>query len=93
MAYGTGRPIEQIKTGNRVTATDPAAGKTGPRHVTRTVHHLRPPQFSDVTLADGSTLTSTSHHPYWSENDHTWSRTRRRIRTEDFKSSETVVTL
>ncbi|MFE9614206.1 DddA-like double-stranded DNA deaminase toxin [Streptomyces sp. NPDC006012] len=72
MADGTGRPIEQIKTGDLVTATDPTTGETGPRHVTRTIHTPDDRNFTDVTLTDGSTLTSTSHHPYWSENDQTW---------------------
>ncbi|MFE3384827.1 hypothetical protein [Streptomyces anulatus] len=38
MADGTSRPIEQIQTGDSVTATDPAADETGPRTVTRTIH-------------------------------------------------------
>ncbi|MFI9614076.1 DddA-like double-stranded DNA deaminase toxin [Streptomyces sp. NPDC052023] len=72
MADGTGRPIEQIETGDLVTATDPATGETGPRRVTRTIHTPDDRNFTDVTLADGSTVTSTSHHPYWSENDRAW---------------------
>ncbi|MCX4870844.1 polymorphic toxin-type HINT domain-containing protein [Streptomyces sp. NBC_00257] len=72
MADGTSRPIEQIRTGDRVTATDPTTGETGSRRVTRTIHTPDDRNFTDVTLADGSTLTSTSHHPYWSENAQEW---------------------
>lgn len=72
MADGTSRPIEQIRTGDLVTATNPVTGETGPRTVTRTIHTPDDRNFTDVTLADGSTLTSTSHHPYWSENDQKW---------------------
>ncbi|MFF2852062.1 DddA-like double-stranded DNA deaminase toxin [Streptomyces sp. NPDC058001] len=72
MADGTGRPIEQIETGDLVTATDPTTGETGPRRVTRTIHTPDDRNFTDVTLTDNSTLTSTSHHPYWSENDQAW---------------------
>ncbi|WP_405983817.1 polymorphic toxin-type HINT domain-containing protein [Streptomyces sp. NBC_00872] len=72
LADGTSRPIEQIETGDRVTATDPTTGETGPRTVTRTIHTPDDRNFTDLTLADGFTLTSTSHHPYWSQNDQKW---------------------
>jgi hypothetical protein len=72
MADGTSRPIEQIEAGDRVTATDPTTGETGDRVVIRTIHTPDDRYFTDLVLDDGSTLTSTSHHPYWSENDQTW---------------------
>ncbi|MEV6451619.1 polymorphic toxin-type HINT domain-containing protein [Streptomyces anulatus] len=72
MADGTSRPIEQIQTGDSVTATDPATDETGPRTVTRTIHTPNDRNFTELTLADGSTLTSTSRHPYWSESERTW---------------------
>ncbi|WP_435191650.1 polymorphic toxin-type HINT domain-containing protein [Streptomyces sp. bgisy126] len=86
MADGTSRPIEQIRTGNQVTATDPVTGETGPRTVTRTIHTPDDRDFTDVTLADGSTITSTSHHPYWSENDRTWKN------AADLKTGDTLRT-
>jgi hypothetical protein len=72
MADGTDRPIEQIEAGDLVAATDPTTGETGARAVTRTIHTPDDRNFTDVTLTDGSTLTSTSHHPYWAQNDLTW---------------------
>jgi hypothetical protein len=72
MADGTRRSIEQIEAGDLVTATDPTTGETGARTVTRTIHTPDDRNFTDVALADGSTLTSTTHHPYWSQNDQTW---------------------
>ncbi|MFI0242927.1 polymorphic toxin-type HINT domain-containing protein [Streptomyces sp. NPDC016845] len=72
MADGTSRPIEQLEVGDLVRATNPATGESGPRRVTRTIHTPDDRNFTDVTLADGSTLTSTSHHPFWSENDRAW---------------------
>lgn len=86
MADGTGRPIEQIKPGDLVTATDPTTGETGARRVTRTIHTPDDHDFTDVTLADGSTLTSTSHHPYWSQNDRTWKN------AEDLAAGDTLRT-
>ncbi|MEU2155431.1 DddA-like double-stranded DNA deaminase toxin [Streptomyces sp. NPDC019396] len=72
LADGTSRPIERMRVGDLVTATDPTTGETGPRAVTRTIHTPDDRNFTDVTLADGSALTSTSHHPYWSANDQAW---------------------
>ncbi|MFE2046614.1 DddA-like double-stranded DNA deaminase toxin [Streptomyces sp. NPDC059477] len=69
---GTSRPIERIETGDLVLATDPTTGETGPRRVTGTIHTPDDRNFTDVTLADGSTLTSTSNHPFWSASDQTW---------------------
>ncbi|MFB7030219.1 MULTISPECIES: polymorphic toxin-type HINT domain-containing protein [unclassified Streptomyces] len=86
MAGGASRPIEQIRTGDQVTATDPVTGETGLRTVTRTIHTPDDRDFTDVTLADGSTITSTSHHPYWSENDRTWKN------AADLKTGDTLRT-
>jgi hypothetical protein len=72
MADGTSRPIEKIKTGDLVTSTDPVTGETGPRRVTRTIHTPDDRSFTEVGFADGSAITSTSHHPYWSHNDRKW---------------------
>ncbi|WP_328969091.1 polymorphic toxin-type HINT domain-containing protein [Streptomyces sp. NBC_00239] len=72
MADGSYRPIEQIQTGDLVTATDPVDGETGPRAVTRTIATPDDRDFTDVTLTDGSGLTSTDHHPYWAENRKRW---------------------
>ncbi|WP_327166751.1 DddA-like double-stranded DNA deaminase toxin [Streptomyces zaomyceticus] len=72
MADGTSRPIERIQVGDQVSATDPLTDETGPRTVTRTIHTPDDRDFTDVTLTDGSSLTSTSHHPYWSKNDRVW---------------------
>ncbi|MFE3123250.1 polymorphic toxin-type HINT domain-containing protein, partial [Streptomyces hydrogenans] len=86
MADGTHRPIEQIKVGDQVTATDPTTDETGPRTVTRTIHTPDDRNFTDLTFADGSTLTSTSHHPYWSENDQRWKN------AADLKAGDTLRT-
>lgn len=72
MADGTRSPIDQVTTGDFVIATDPVSGETGPRRVTNTIHTPDDRDFTDVTLTDGSTLTSTSHHPYWSVKDLRW---------------------
>ncbi|WP_432087343.1 DddA-like double-stranded DNA deaminase toxin [Streptomyces sp. bgisy095] len=86
MADGTSQPIEQIRTGDRVIATEPITDETGPRIVTRTIHTPDDRNFTDVTLTDGSALTSTSHHPYWSEGDQGWKD------AADLKAGDTLQT-
>ncbi|GLV88313.1 hypothetical protein Slala03_80020 [Streptomyces lavendulae subsp. lavendulae] len=58
-AAGATVPIEEIRVGDRVTATDPTTGETGPRTVTRTIRTPDDRSFTDVTLTDGSSITST----------------------------------
>lgn len=65
-------PIEEIRVGDRVTATDPTTGETGPRTVTRTIRTPDDRSFTDVTLTDGSSITSTDGHAYWVENRKRW---------------------
>ncbi|WP_460624951.1 polymorphic toxin-type HINT domain-containing protein, partial [Kitasatospora kifunensis] len=76
MADGTTRPIEQIRIGDTVTATDPATGTTGAQRVEATIYTPDDRDFTGLTIAapDGSSsvITSTSHHPYWSQSAHDW---------------------
>ncbi|MFI6850022.1 HINT domain-containing protein [Kitasatospora sp. NBC_00085] len=76
MADGTHRPIEKIRIGDMVTATDPATGATGPQRVDATIYTPDDREFTRLTIVapNGSTsgITSTSHHAYWSENRHAW---------------------
>lgn len=72
MGDGTRQPIEQIKVGETVTATDPTSGETGPRAVTGTIRTPDDRNFTDIILADGSSITSTDSHPYWVENRKRW---------------------
>lgn len=76
MADGTSRPIEHVRVGDSVTATDPETGATSTQHVENTIYTPDDRDFTEFTIAapNGSTsaITSTSHHPYWSENAHDW---------------------
>ncbi|MCX5376207.1 polymorphic toxin-type HINT domain-containing protein [Streptomyces sp. NBC_00091] len=77
MGDGATRPIEQIKAGDTVLATDPATGTTGPRPVDATIHTPDDLDFTGITVrreagqGQGS-LTATDHHPFWSENRKQW---------------------
>ncbi|OEJ32949.1 polymorphic toxin-type HINT domain-containing protein [Streptomyces subrutilus] len=75
MGDRTTRPIEQLRIGDQVLATDPETGVTGPRRVDATIYTPDDREFTDITLnrnsGDGQ-LTTTDHHPFWSESDKTW---------------------
>ncbi|MFK0180579.1 RHS repeat-associated core domain-containing protein [Streptomyces xanthochromogenes] len=74
-AAGIPKPIEDIKVGDTVQATNPLTGVTQPQKVTAVIKTLTDTGFTDTTIStpDGPrTLTSTQHHPYWSETRHRW---------------------
>ncbi|MBT2472336.1 hypothetical protein J7E97_31935, partial [Streptomyces sp. ISL-66] len=79
MADGSAKSIEDVKDGDVVMATDPQTGETRPKTVTTTITTPDDKDFTDLTLADsagtqGTTVkvTSTAHHPYWSETRRQW---------------------
>ncbi|MET8298884.1 polymorphic toxin-type HINT domain-containing protein [Streptomyces sp. NPDC005180] len=75
MGDHTTRPIEQLAVGDQVLATDPETGVTGPRRVDATIYTPDDREFTSLTLDSkqgGGSLTTTGHHPFWSENDKKW---------------------
>ncbi|MFG2919577.1 polymorphic toxin-type HINT domain-containing protein [Kitasatospora sp. NPDC048298] len=72
MANGSTRAIETVRVGDEVLATDPTTGLTGPRRVTATIYGPDDRDFTDISLGAGQALTSTDHHPFWSENQKKW---------------------
>ncbi|MFF4424054.1 polymorphic toxin-type HINT domain-containing protein [Streptomyces sp. NPDC001549] len=75
LADGTSKPIEQLATGDEVRATNPETGETGARPVTATIFTEDDKKYIDLSIqtSDGvKTITTTGHHPFWSESDHVW---------------------
>ncbi|MFG2877084.1 polymorphic toxin-type HINT domain-containing protein [Streptomyces sp. NPDC048337] len=79
MADGTTKAIEDIEVGDQVLATDPQTGETESKTVTATITTPDDKEFTDLTLTDDANprgppavLTSTSHHPHWSETRRQW---------------------
>lgn len=70
MADGSVKPIEDIKVGDHVKATDPETSEEGPRVVTHLWIHED--QLVDFKLANGEELTTTEDHPFWNETDQQW---------------------
>ncbi|WP_049649744.1 polymorphic toxin-type HINT domain-containing protein, partial [Kitasatospora sp. MY 5-36] len=72
MADGSTRRIETVKAGDKVLATDPTTGVTGPRRVSAAIYTPDDRGFTDISLGSGKSLTSTDHHPFWSESQKQW---------------------
>ncbi|MCO8275601.1 polymorphic toxin-type HINT domain-containing protein [Actinoplanes sp. TRM 88003] len=75
MADGTSKPIEEVEPGDTVRATDPSTGETSDQQVTHTIRTDDDKEFVDVTVASddtSSTITTTEHHPFWSETRKQW---------------------
>ncbi|MFD9817527.1 polymorphic toxin-type HINT domain-containing protein [Streptomyces violascens] len=79
MADGTTKAMEDLRAGDKVMATDPQTGETRPETVTATITTPDDKDFTDLTLTNDasprgppSKITSTHHHPYWSETRHQW---------------------
>ncbi|WP_018800572.1 polymorphic toxin-type HINT domain-containing protein [Salinispora arenicola] len=70
MGDGATKPIEDVKVGDHVMATDPETGEEGPRKVTHLWIHED--QLVDLKLAGGEKLTTTEDHPFWNETDQQW---------------------
>ncbi|WP_430791868.1 polymorphic toxin type 27 domain-containing protein, partial [Actinoplanes sp. G11-F43] len=64
LADGTARPIEGLKAGDQVLATDPITGVTLAKPVTATVSGTGDKKLVDIVVDDG-TITATHNHPFW----------------------------
>ncbi|GLW12288.1 hypothetical protein Misp01_74160 [Microtetraspora sp. NBRC 13810] len=72
MADGTSKPIEDVKVGDHVIATDPETGITGPRPVTTLITGDGTKNLVKLTIdIDGTrgtatdVVTATDEHPFW----------------------------
>ncbi|MGW1282033.1 polymorphic toxin-type HINT domain-containing protein [Streptomyces tsukubensis] len=72
MADGTTKPIEQVRNGDEVIATDPETGETAVETVTAEIKGEGTKKLVEVTIdTDGpkgsatATVTATDGHPFW----------------------------
>jgi len=77
LANGLSKPIQALKLGDMVLATDPVDGKTKPEPVTATIAGHGSKHLVDVTVdvdrGDAiGTVTATYNHPFWVANRHAW---------------------
>ncbi|MFD5937270.1 polymorphic toxin-type HINT domain-containing protein, partial [Streptomyces sp. NPDC060333] len=102
MADGTNKPIQDIRVGEQVLATDPETGKTAGRAVTHLIVGEGDKNLRELTIdTDGTagqatgTITATDIHPFWVENRHTWVdaadlKTGDRLRTPEGELKELI---
>jgi DNA repair protein RadD len=62
-----GRPIEDIKVGDLVTAFDEHTGKFAVKPVVRLFKNPMPPMMVTVVTTDGRTVSCTVGHPFWTQ--------------------------
>ncbi|MFE9251516.1 polymorphic toxin-type HINT domain-containing protein [Streptomyces sp. NPDC007088] len=75
LADGTTKAIEDVRTGDKVLATDPETGKTREREVIATIVTETDKDFTRLTVqGEGkkSLLAATDTHPFWSPDRHEW---------------------
>ncbi len=66
LADGDRRPIEAVHPGDLVLAFDSGGGTWAPRPVLAQWSYLDTDEMATVRLADGSAVSSTDHHRFWS---------------------------
>jgi hypothetical protein len=71
LADGTTEPIARVKPGDRVLATDPQTGRTAGEPVVGLITSTDT-EFTDVTVAGGGLLHTTTHHPFWNVTAKAW---------------------
>ncbi|SFE57386.1 Pretoxin HINT domain-containing protein [Actinopolyspora alba] len=93
MADGSREAIEEVELGDRVLATDPETGETGPERVTATITGEGEKQLVEVTVdVDGDrggatdSVTATGEHPFWVPNRDEW------VDAEDLTAGDRVRT-
>ncbi len=71
MADGTKKPIEDVKVGDKVLATDPETGE----QVAKKVEHVFVHDDTVIDLVvDGEVISTTEDHPFWSVTDRKFER-------------------
>ncbi|MFD8081626.1 polymorphic toxin-type HINT domain-containing protein [Kitasatospora sp. NPDC059722] len=99
MADGQQTPIEQIKVGDQVLATNPQTGETGYKAVAAVVVTPNDEDFTDLSFqgalasgaseqAQGRTLTTTWHHPFWSLTNGRWTEASELRAGEELRNSD-----
>ncbi|MFJ7078205.1 polymorphic toxin-type HINT domain-containing protein [Streptomyces sp. NPDC098781] len=89
MADGTTKDIEDVEVGDKVLATDPKTGESGPRKVTHLIVTEDDKYFNELSIAaaDGiEKLTATHEHPFWSPSEREW------VEAGDLKPGMTLLT-
>ncbi|MFI9581247.1 polymorphic toxin-type HINT domain-containing protein [Streptomyces sp. NPDC052236] len=71
LAGGLSVPIQAVRVGDRVIATDPANGVTASRRVTQTFTTYDDKHFTRISTPVGA-VTATDTHPFWLPDERRW---------------------
>ncbi|WP_433793802.1 putative Ig domain-containing protein [Actinoplanes sp. CA-252034] len=71
MADGGTVAIQDIRLGQKVLAGDPASQVATPQAVIALIVNTDT-ELTDLTLADGSVIHTTAHHPFWTPQQQKW---------------------
>ncbi|MBA8948538.1 polymorphic toxin-type HINT domain-containing protein [Actinomadura namibiensis] len=89
MADGTRKPIERVRVGDLVWATDPVTGHAGSRKVTHLITGEGRKHLVDLTIdLDGelggpnARITATAEHPFWVPDADAWIHARGLVPTD-----------
>ncbi|MGY6656849.1 polymorphic toxin-type HINT domain-containing protein [Amycolatopsis sp. TRM77291] len=89
MADGSRKPIQDVKVGDKVIATDPTTGKTAVKEVTDVRAHRADGKLYEISVdsAGGKgKITATDEHPFWVESLGRW------LGAEDLKAGYRFLT-
>jgi len=86
MADGSQKPIDQVRKGDRVLATDPDTGVTSVETVDQPIVHAGTHTMVTVGLSDGSSITATDRHPFWDDTEHAF------VNAQDLRAGDRVLT-
>ncbi|MFD0402308.1 polymorphic toxin-type HINT domain-containing protein [Kitasatospora sp. NPDC127121] len=78
LADGSTEPIEDLKVGDSVLASDPATGETSTRPITATISGTGQKNLVKIAVngsdekSTSGLVTATDHHPFWVESKGRW---------------------
>lgn len=76
MADGNNKVIGQVRVGDKVTATDPVTGETGPRTVTALITGEGEKNLVEITVTSPGghpgKVVATDNHPFWAPEPGKW---------------------
>jgi RHS repeat-associated protein len=95
MADGSAKPIQDVRLGDKVLATDPTTGESGPREVTDLIAGVGEKQLVKITVdVDGqagdqtSVVTATDSHPFWVDDRGAWADAKDLAVGDDLRTAE-----
>jgi RHS repeat-associated protein len=78
LADGTSKPLELVRPGSTVIATDPETGRTERRQVTHLIRSDHDKHYIDIAISGSDdrqhTVVTTGNHPFWSATQERWVR-------------------